>query len=159
MEKTKLIPLILLLLVVISVLTYVEIKTSIVTNALDSVDVKLDYVVKNTQAEYDSTSEYFKRFSNNNLTYYDSTYKIFIAVESNGRRIYGLQHGKIIWNVDPVKNMSIYREKYPVISCMGKARDWEDPSNSGKYISVSWTNSRFGTIDIMNGTFKLSGQD
>jgi len=159
MKRLGLFPLIIISILVIGALIYKELQIANVTKALDSIDIKLDYVVKNTLTEYDSTSEYSKLYINKTLSYFDSGSGIFVAVESNGRIIYGIRNGKVIWNDDPVRNMIIYREKYPVVSCMGKARDWEDPRKTGRIISVSWTNSRFGTIDITNGKFEFSGQD
>ena len=114
-------------------------------------------------------------FDNYDETIEPITYKVpdldvILYVESNGRRISAMDsQGKVLWSFDPYEKSAWkpYRMAKPVVRGLGRGEYWEDflrrnrqfVDDPGPFVSISYSSSQFGVLNVKTGKMFFLGRD
>jgi hypothetical protein len=98
-------------------------------------------------------------------TYRDPVSGAIIYVESDGMHLARIEKsGKLAWMTNPHSDARVpdYREMAPRIVHIGPMTPWmkKHLTQSARYfITMTFTNSQFGLVDMRTGAFQFLGQD
>jgi len=133
--------------------TYLVVEHLYTSESLNGINSRIDYLYKKSEIVYPDVIKP-QEYAKYRLQCFDSVLKISFIVESNGQNVIAVKDGNILWNTNPIKGLSIYRERYPVITYLNV-----NNTIKSEYIDVSWSNSRFGKLNKITGEFVFEGQD
>ena len=98
-------------------------------------------------------------------TYRDPVSGAIFYVESDGRHLARIEKsGKLAWMKNPHSDARVqdYRELDPKIVHIGRLMPWMKVhlKDSARYfITITFSNSQFGIVDMRTGAFQFLGQD